>query len=186
MPKLLERVAAVVAITLLLTGCVPAGGNGNGGGGFTVPPSPVPQSLTPAVVGPSGQVDVVFMVETFDQHVLPTVRDNVLMIVSAFSADGRMARYIDKVTGESLPGPQSYYRTTPWPYSATLGVGVVAAHVSGVLSPATRGEGIRCTVEVGGTPFPQLTVEKVVEVDYGAAQVTCLYSLPAGGFKPPM
>jgi hypothetical protein len=180
--KLAATVAATVAALLLLTGCFP---DGNSGG---VPPEP-PRPVTPNNIGPNGEVSVVFTVETFetieDQR-LPTVRDNVLMIINAFGVDGKMASYVDKVTGETRPGPQSYYKTTPWPYEATLGTGIASVSVSAILEGAKKGDGIRCTVEVGGTLYSELGHQEVVGVPYASAQVTCSYLyVQPGGFRTP-
>lgn len=180
-------VATVTAVVtaLLLAACGPLtnGGasNSSSGPGVAVPPVPPPLA-TP--VGPGG-VKVLFLIETFDEHKLPTVRDEVLMIVTAFDASGRIGKYTDKTTGEQRTGPQSYYQKTPWPYTATLGTGIVSVSVSAVFSGARQGEGLKCSVEVDGTLLEALGQTETVRVPYGSAQVTCLYFLPPGSYPIP-
>lgn len=183
MNKRLAAAAMGLAAMTLLTACTlpPSNGNGHGGIPSTAPP--------PTAPNPMGVVNVIFEVETFvvfEGKELPSIRDNVLMVVGAFDAEGKMGRYTDKVTGEERPGPQAYYKRTPWPYEATLGTGIVGVSVRAVFEGATRDQGLRCTVEVAGYKLDGYTTQKVATFEYGALEVSCLYQLPAGGFVPPV
>lgn len=176
--------AAMAVVTALsLAACVAGNGSGNGG---SVPTSRPPLFTTP--IGPEG-VNVLFLVETFETfegQELPIVRDHVLMVINAFDARGKAGRYTDKVTGNSMTGPQSYYQRTPWPYTATLGTGIVSVSVTAIFEGARKGDGVKCSVEVEGTLLPELGDKQTSIVEYAVVQATCLYFLPPGTYPIPV
>jgi hypothetical protein len=143
-------------------------------------PSVVLASQLPAEPDPAGVgfVDVAFLVETFDEFDIPTVRSTRLAIL-AIEADGDIANVVHD-DGTVSPGPLVLIRPTPWTHISTLGPGVVKVKLT-ALYLGRHGESVKCSVEVDGVLVEFLTSEATVIGDpqnnAGSATVTCSFSL---------